>query len=66
MLHHAIFAQFTLHHVLGRDACVIGARQPQHFLAVHARLARKNILDGVIEYVPHVQHPGDIGWRDDN
>ncbi len=66
MLHHAILAQLALHHVLGRDPCVIGARQPQHLLAIHARLAGENVLNGVIEHVPHVKHSGDVGWRDDN
>ena len=52
--------------VLSGDARVIGARQPQDFLAVHARLAGQDVLDGVVEHVAHGQHAGDVGRRDDN
>ena len=66
MPHGTFLDQLTLHHALRGNARVIRARQPQHFLAVHARFAGEDILNGVIEHVPHVQHAGDVGRRDDN
>src|SRR5882757_8572864 len=65
VLHQTLFAQhlFDLH--LRRNAGVICAWQPQNLLAVHPRLARQNILDGIVQHMSHVQHTGDIGRRDD-
>ena len=39
--------------VLRGDAGVVGAGQPEDFLAVHARLAGEDVLDGVVEHVAH-------------
>ena len=52
--------------VLSGDARVIGARQPQDFLAVHARLAGEDVLDGVVQDVAEGQYAGDVGRRDDD
>jgi len=40
--------------------------QPEHFLAVHARLAGEDVLDGVVQDVAHREHAGDIRRRDDD
>ena len=66
VLHHALLAQRLLHHGLRGDAGVVGAGQPEHFLAVHARLAGEDVLDGVVQHVPHVEHARDVGRRDDD
>src|SRR6185437_13794496 len=55
---------FHLH--LRGDAGVIGAGQPKHFLAAHARFAAQNVLDGVVEHVAHVEHARDVRRRDDD
>jgi hypothetical protein len=55
-----------LDHHLGRDAGVIGAGLPQHVAAAHALEAAENVLQGVIERVPHMQRPGHIRRRDHN
>ena len=55
-----------LDHVLGGDARVVGARQPEDFLAVHACLAGEDVLDGVVQDMAHGQHPGDVRGRDDD
>ena len=52
--------------VLSGDARVIGTRQPEHFLAVHTRLAGQDVLDGVVEDMAHGQHARDVGRRDDD
>ena len=45
---------------------MVGAGQPEDFLAVHARLAAKNVLDGIVENVAEREHAGDVrGWDDD-
>ena len=45
---------------------MIGAGHPEHFEARHALVTAKNILQGVIESMPHMQLPGHIGRGDDN
>ena len=66
MAHGAFFDQFTFHHTLRGNTRVIRTRQPQHFLSVHARFAGENVLDRVVQHMPHVQHARDIRWRDHN
>ena len=61
-----LFLQRLLDLHLRGDAGVVGAGQPEDFLAVHARLAAEDVLDGVVEHVPHVEHAGDIRRRDDD
>ena len=52
--------------VLGGDAGVVGAGQPEDLLAVHARLAGEDVLDGVVQDVAEGQYAGDVGRRDDD
>ena len=66
MLHSAFLAQLALHHILRRDARMIRPRQPKHLLAIHPRLARQNVLNSVVEDVPHVEHSCDIRRRNYN
>ena len=66
MLHHAFLAQRFLHDVLRRDARVVGARQPQHLVPRHARAAREDVLDRVVQHMPEREHAGDIRRRDDD
>ena len=61
-----LLAKLLGDHALGGDARVVGAGEPEDFLAVHARLAAENVLDGVVEHVPHVEHARDIRRRDDD
>ena len=44
------------------DAGMIFARQPQDIVALHSLVTDQNILQGIIERMPHVQLTGDI-WR---
>src|SRR5437667_5124624 len=48
------------------DAGVISSWQPQHFEALHARTARENVLDRVVEDVAKGENAGDIGRRNHN
>ena len=58
--------QLALDHHLRRYAGVIGAGLPQHILALHARVTRENVLQRVVERVPHMQRARDIGRRNDD
>ncbi len=59
-------AEGFLDDVLGGDAGVIGAGEPEDFLAFHAGLAGEDVLDGVVEDVPEGEDAGDVGRRDDD
>jgi hypothetical protein len=51
---------------LGRDPRVVGAREPEGVIALHAAPANERVLNGIGERVAHVQHAGDVGRRDDD
>ena len=58
------FHQLPLDHHLGRDTGVIGAGLPQHVAAAHPLEAAENILQRVVERVPHVQGTRHVRRRD--
>jgi len=60
----ALLAQLFLDPGLGRDAGVVGAGKPQRVHPDKAGAAHEDILQSVVEDVPHVQHAGDVGRRD--
>ena len=62
----ALFRQLPLDDVLGGDAGVIGAWQPQGVVAAHAVIAGKDVLQGVVEGVADMEDAGDVGRRDDD
>ena len=66
MLHHAFLSQRFLHDILRRDARVVGARQPQHFVPRHARATGEDVLNRVVQHMPEREHAGDIRRRDDD
>ena len=66
MLHYALLAQLAFDDTLRGDAGMVGAREPQNLLAIHTRLAGENVLNGVVEHMPHVQLAGDVWRRDDD
>ena len=51
---------------LGTDPRMIYAWQPKNFKALHSRATRKDILDGVVEYVAERKHAGDVWWGHHN
>ena len=61
----ALLLDLTLDHVLGRDAGVVGAGHPEDLVALHPAPARDDVLQRVIESMPHVQHAGHVGRRYD-
>ena len=59
----ALGGELALHHQLGGDAGVVGARQPQRAQPLHALPADDDVDLGVLQHVAHVQVAGDIGRR---
>ena len=55
--------KLALHHHLGGDAGVVGARLPQRVIAFHAVIANQGVHHRVVEAVAHVQAAGDIRRR---
>ena len=47
----------------GSDTSVVSTWCPTSVLALEACATNKNILDGVVEYVSHVQHVCHVWWR---
>jgi hypothetical protein len=52
--------QLAFDDVLGGDAGVVHAGQPQRLVPQHAGPAGERVLDGVVERVPDVQDTGDV------
>src|ERR1041384_630680 len=62
MFHQALLAQGFFNDCLGRDAGVVSAGEPKDFFAIHPRLAGEDVLNGVVQDMPHVKHAGDVWW----
>ncbi|GAB1486457.1 hypothetical protein MASR2M79_15070 [Aminivibrio sp.] len=62
----SLFGQTALHHVLGGDAGVVRAGEPEDAETLHPFVSAEDILKGVIEGVPHVEGSRDVGRRDDD
>ena len=62
----ALCRQGLFHHVLGGDAGMVGSRHPQRVEPVHPLVADHDILQGVVQGMPHVENPGDVRRRDDD
>ena len=59
----AVFLQRLLHDVLRGDARVVDAGDPERREALHSLEPDEEVLHGVLEAVPHVETPGDVGRR---
>ena len=58
--------KITLNHHLSGNAGMIHTGLPQNIFAEHAVIADKDILQSVIQRVPHVQNAGDVRRRNDD
>ena len=45
---------------------MVGTRHPASVLALHAGAAYKDILNGLVEHVSHVEYTRHIGWRNNH
>ena len=59
----ALRSQLLLDHVLGGDAGVVGAADPQRLVTLHAAQADQRVLHRAVQGVAHVQLAGDVGRR---
>ena len=55
--------QLTLDDHLGRDTGMVGTRLPQRILAVHAVIAHEDIVQRIIQRMPHMQAAGHVRRR---
>ena len=62
----AFLGQGAFHHVLGGNARMVGAGNPQHVLALLAGMTAKHVDKGMVERVPYVQRARDVGRWNDN
>ncbi len=49
---------------LGGDAGVVGAGHPEAVVSLHASPPDQHILERVVQRVPQMEGPGDVGRRD--
>ena len=59
-------AQLPLDHVLCGNAGMVGARHPEDIIPLHPFPAAEDVLQGVVEGMPHMQGAGYVGRRNDN
>ena len=57
-----LLLQLALHHDLGGNAGVVGARNPGGVETGHAVVAGQAVHDGLVERMAHVQRARHIGW----
>ena len=50
----------------GGNGSMVRTRNPAGVLAFHTGTAYKDILDGIIKHVSHVEHTGDVRGRNDD
>ena len=50
----------------GSDGGMVGTRHPAGVEALLTGTAYEDVLDTIVEHVPHVQHARDVGWWDDD
>ena len=51
---------------LRSDGSVVGTRHPAGVEATLTRTAYEDILDAIIEHVPHMKYARDVGWGNDD
>ena len=61
-----LLRELPLHHVLGGDPGVVGARKPEGVAPVHPGVSQKDVLQRDVQRVPHVKGAGDVRRRDDD
>ena len=66
VLDDALLFQRLLDDVLRGDAGVVGAGEPEHFLAEHAGATGENVLDGVVQHMAEREDARDVRRRDDD
>jgi hypothetical protein len=58
--------ELPLHHVLRGDASVIGAEHPQRLPSVHPLVTNEDVLERVVQGVPHMERARHVRGRVDD
>ena len=61
-----LFSQAVDNLGFGGDGGMVCAGHPAGVLAFHAGVAHEDVLNGLIQYVAHVEDTCHVGWRDDH
>ncbi len=61
---YAFRRQGLFHHVLRSDTGMVGTRHPQRVVSVHPLVADHDVLQGIVQCMPHVEDAGDVRGRD--
>ena len=59
----AAFCKAVYHLCFGCNRSVVGTRHPTCILTFHACTTYEDVLNGVVEHVPHMEHTSNIGGR---
>jgi hypothetical protein len=62
----ALLGKLFFHHVLSGDPRMIRAGKPEYVISLHAAVAAYNILEGVVQGMPHVERARHVGRRNNN
>ena len=62
----ALIAKLANHFGFRGNGGMVGSGHPTGVFALHSGSADQHVLDGVVEHVAHVQHPGDVGGGNHN
>ena len=62
----ALSGQFVHHLGFCSDRGMVSTRHPARIVTLHAGTAHKDVLDGIVEHVSHVEHTRHVGRRDDD
>ena len=57
------FCKLTFHYILGGDAGVVGSWHPEYIVSIHPPVSAEDVLERIVEGMPHVQITGNIRWR---
>ena len=61
-----LLCQFVHHLCLSSDRGVVSTGHPARIVTLHAGTTYKDVLNGIVEHVSHVEHTRHIGWRDND
>ena len=62
----ALLSQTVYHLCFSSDGCMVCTRYPARILSHHAGTSYKNILDGIVQHVSHVEHSRHVRGRNDD
>jgi hypothetical protein len=58
--------QLPLHHVLGGYPGMVRTGHPEDVVTAHPLPAAEDVLQGIVQRMPHMEHSGNVGGGDDD